>query len=69
MCSVLLPPGVHPIAVNKYNNNNNNNNNNSYQENGRRQLPSHPASSQFLRTVTKGGNICIKISDHTMWRT
>jgi len=27
MCTVLLPPGVNSIAVNKYNNNNNNNNN------------------------------------------
>ena len=29
MCTVLLPPGVNPIAGNKYNNNNNNNNNNT----------------------------------------
>jgi len=36
-----------------------------YQQNGIRQLPSHPVSSQFLRTVTKGGNNCIKTSDHT----
>jgi hypothetical protein len=26
MCTVLLPPGVNPIAVNNNNNNNNNNN-------------------------------------------
>jgi hypothetical protein len=27
-------------------------------------LPSHPVSSQFLGTVTKGGNNCIKIRSH-----
>ena len=40
-----------------------------YQENGRRQLPSHPVSSQFLRSVRKGGNNCIKTSDHTRSNT
>jgi hypothetical protein len=40
-----------------------------YQENGIRQLPSHPVSSHFLGTVTKGGNNCIKTSDHTRSKT
>jgi len=40
-----------------------------YQENGIRQLPSHPVSFQFLGTVTKGGNNCIKTSHHTRSKT
>jgi hypothetical protein len=39
-----------------------------YQENGIRQLPSHPVSFQFLGTVTTGNN-CIKTSDHTRSKT
>ena len=40
-----------------------------YQQNGIRQLPSHPVSSQFLGTVTKDGNNCIKTSDLTRSKT
>ena len=40
-----------------------------YQQNGTRQLPSHPVSSQFLRTVTKRRDNYIKTSDHTRSKT